>query len=100
MNTLSFKQATSCSRYSIITLFNGADIKVEVTNFCAAMDTLINQDVTLYISKISKTYDTILETFTVKLKCKFTYQNLLSPDNSSFYICEDKSLNMQRLTRM
>ena len=29
---------------SIVTTFRGADIKVEVANFCAAMDTLINQD--------------------------------------------------------
>ena len=28
----------------MVTLFNGADIKVEVANFCAAMDTLIDQD--------------------------------------------------------
>ena len=32
LNTLSFKQVTSCSRYSTVTLFNGADIKVEVAN--------------------------------------------------------------------
>ena len=30
--------------HSIVTTFRGADIKVEVTNFCAAMDTLIDQD--------------------------------------------------------
>ena len=30
--------------YSIVTTFRGADIKVEVANFCAAMDTLIDQD--------------------------------------------------------
>ena len=30
--------------HSMITLFNGADIKIEVANFCAAMDTLIDQD--------------------------------------------------------
>ena len=28
----------------IVTTFRGADIKVEATNFCAAMDTLIDQD--------------------------------------------------------
>ena len=28
----------------MVTLFNQADIKVEVANFCAAMDTLIDQD--------------------------------------------------------
>ena len=28
----------------MVILFNGADIKMEVTNFCAAMDTLIDQD--------------------------------------------------------
>ena len=29
---------------SIVTTFRGADIKVEVANFCAAMNTLIDQD--------------------------------------------------------
>ena len=29
----------------IVTTFRGAVIKVEVANFCAAMDTLIDQDV-------------------------------------------------------
>ena len=27
------------------TNFNGADIKMEVANFCAVMDTLVDQDV-------------------------------------------------------
>ena len=35
---------TSCSMHSIVTTFRGADIKVEVANICAAMDTLIDQD--------------------------------------------------------
>ena len=30
--------------HSITTTFRGAVIKVEVANFCAAMDTLIDQD--------------------------------------------------------
>ena len=30
--------------HSIVTIFRGAVIKVEVANFCAAMDTLIDQD--------------------------------------------------------
>ena len=30
--------------HSIVTTFRGADIKVEVANFCAAMVTLIDQD--------------------------------------------------------
>ena len=30
--------------HAIVTTFRGADIKVEVANFCAAMDTLIDQD--------------------------------------------------------
>ena len=30
--------------HSIVTTFRGAGIKVEVGNFCAAMDTLIDQD--------------------------------------------------------
>ena len=34
-----------CSVHSIVTTFRGADIKVEVVNFCAAMYTLIDQDV-------------------------------------------------------
>ena len=38
INTLSFKQVTSCSMHSIVTTFRGADIEVEVANFCAAMD--------------------------------------------------------------
>ena len=33
--------------HSIVTTFRAADIKVEVANFCTAMDTLIDQDVTL-----------------------------------------------------
>ena len=36
--------------------FRGADIKVEVANFCAAMDALIDQDVLLpiYLNWLSK----------------------------------------------
>ena len=30
--------------HSIVTTFRGADIKVEVANFCAAMDTLIDRN--------------------------------------------------------
>ena len=30
--------------HSIVTTFRGAAIKVEFANFCAAMDTLIDQD--------------------------------------------------------
>ena len=36
------KQVTSCSMHSIVSTFRGADIKVEVANFCTAMDTLID----------------------------------------------------------
>ena len=32
-----------CSMHSIVTTFRGADIKVEIANFCAAKDTLIDQ---------------------------------------------------------
>ena len=32
----------------IVTTFRGAVIKVEVANFCAGMDTLIDQDVWAY----------------------------------------------------
>ena len=32
------------SMHSIVTTFRGAVIKVEVASFCAAMDTLIDQD--------------------------------------------------------
>ena len=34
--------------HSIVTTFRGAVIKVEVANFCAAMDTLIDQDAKQY----------------------------------------------------
>ena len=34
--------------HSIVTTFRGAVIKVEVANFCAAMDTLIDQDEGLF----------------------------------------------------
>ena len=44
INTISFKQVTSCSMHSIVMTFRGAGIKVKVANFCAAMDTLIDQD--------------------------------------------------------
>ena len=37
-------QVTWCSVHSIVTTFRGADIKVKVANFCAAMDTFIDQD--------------------------------------------------------
>ena len=33
-----------CSMHSIVTTFRGAVIKVEVASFCAAIDTLIDQD--------------------------------------------------------
>ena len=39
--------------HSIVTTFRGADIKVEVANFCAAMDTLIDQDALTYIQIFS-----------------------------------------------
>ena len=35
--------------HSIVTTFRAADIKVEVANFCAAMDTLIGQDEVIQI---------------------------------------------------
>ena len=34
--------------HSIVTTFRGAVIKVEVANFCVAMDTLIDQDGVAY----------------------------------------------------
>ena len=34
--------------HSIVTTFRGAVIKVEVANFCAAMDALIDQDELTY----------------------------------------------------
>ena len=49
INILSFKQVTSCSIHSIVTTFREAVIKVEVANFCAAMDTLIDQDGGLHL---------------------------------------------------
>ena len=44
INTLSFRQVTSCSTHLIVTTFREAVIKAEVANFGAAMDTLIDQD--------------------------------------------------------
>ena len=38
--------------HSIVTTFRGAVIKVEVANFCAAMDTLIDQDGALLKSSL------------------------------------------------
>ena len=38
--------------HSIVTTFRGAGIKVEVANFCAAMDTLIDQDGTDHVAYI------------------------------------------------
>ena len=38
------KQVTLCSMHSIVTTFREAVIKVEVANFGAAIDTLIDQD--------------------------------------------------------
>ena len=35
--------------HSIVMTFRGAGIKVEVANFCAAMDTLIDQDEIQYM---------------------------------------------------
>ena len=49
INTLSFKQVTSCSMHSIVTTFRGAVIKGKVANFCAAMDTFIDQDQRLHV---------------------------------------------------
>ena len=41
---LHLKQVTSCSMHSIVMTFREAVIKVEVANFGAAIDTLIDQD--------------------------------------------------------
>ena len=44
--------------HSIVTTFRGAVIKVEVANFCAAMDTLIDQDgVRVIQTVIPQNYD-------------------------------------------
>ena len=45
----------------MVTLFNGADIKVKVATFCAAMDTLIDQDDTDYAVLIPNNQDTLLK---------------------------------------
>ena len=45
----------------MVTRFHGADIKVEVANFCAAMDTLIDQDDTDYAVLIPNNQDTPLK---------------------------------------
>ena len=39
--------------HSIVTTFRGADIKMEVANFCAAMNTLIDQDGKLFAKIIA-----------------------------------------------
>ena len=43
--------------HSIVTTFRGADIKVEVANFCAAMDTLIDQDENMPVSTYDWSYN-------------------------------------------
>ena len=45
----------------MVTLFNEADIKMEVANCCAAMDTLIDQDDTDYTVLITNNQDTLLK---------------------------------------
>ena len=47
--------------HSIVTTFRGAVIKVEVANFCAAMDTLIDQDVCIYIGVQAHAYLWVFE---------------------------------------
>ena len=47
----------------MVTLCNWADIKVEVANFCAAMDTLIDQDDTDYAVLIRNNQDSLLKWF-------------------------------------
>ena len=41
--------------HSIVTTFRGAVIKVEVANFCAAMDTLIDQDAVMVTTQQKST---------------------------------------------
>ena len=48
--------------HSIVTTFRGADIKVEVANFCAAMDALIDQDVGTPTYKLVKLYSSFVPT--------------------------------------
>ena len=46
----------------IVTTFRGAVIKVEVANFCAAMDTLIDQDVIkVEVANFCATMDTLID---------------------------------------
>ena len=47
----------------MVTLFNTADIKVEVANCCAAMATLIDQDDTDYAVLIPNNQDTLLKCY-------------------------------------
>ena len=42
--------------HSIVTTFRGADIKVAVAKFCAAMDTLIDQDALCHKAKMFYLY--------------------------------------------
>ena len=67
INTLSFKQVTSCSMHSIVTTFRGAVIKVEVANFCAAMDTLIDQDAFHCAVLCTSHWNCIVYLFSLKL---------------------------------
>ena len=50
--------------HSIVTTFRGAVIKVEVANFCAAMDTLIDQDGWIHAKNILTLKVLILWKFT------------------------------------
>ena len=54
--------------HSIVTTFRGADIKVEVANFCAATDTLIDQDGTKQIPMQTISLDSFLETLRQGIK--------------------------------
>ena len=69
--------------HSIVTTFRGAVIKVEVANFCAAMDTLIDQDAFCYdisiFADMAKPYTTNISfitsakeiTFSIVFVCPF-----------------------------
>ena len=56
----------------MVTLFNGADIKVEVANFCTAMDTLIDQDASYCTDSQSDKVSVLTYTCPHKLLRKIT----------------------------
>ena len=65
--------------HSIVTTFRGAVIKVEVANFCAAMDTLIDQDG--YPLEFSRLHNLQFTPLVLELS---RYSLISNGDNSAF----------------